>query len=88
MSQNRIEHTEPHAAHLRRLDLILAELARPMLEADAIGPSTRERLTGLGIAVGGAPCRQKLIENVWDRKRSVMQLIAAVPDWSSLPPGA
>jgi hypothetical protein len=88
MSQDRIEFREPHAFRLRRLDLVLAELARPTLEAHAIGPSTRERLADLGIALGSAPCRRKLIQSVWNRKRDLMQKHATEADWSFLPPSA
>lgn len=88
MSQDGFQLTAPKAFQLRRLDLIVAELARPVLDTDAIGPSTRERLSGLGIAMGGAPCRKKLIERVWDRKRELMHGMRAADDWGLLPPGA
>lgn len=88
MSQDRIEFTEPHAFHLRRLELVLAELARPTLEAESIGQPTRERLTDLGIVWGGAPCRRSLIQRVWDRKRCLMQNLAAAHDSTFLPPCA
>ena len=88
MSQDLFEFREPQAFHLRRLDLILDELARPALEADAVGQPTRERLTGLGIAIGGKPCRRELIQRVWARKRGLVYTMKAARTWGDLPPGA
>ena len=87
MSQDLFEFREPQAFHLRRLDLILAELARPALDADAVGQPTRERLIGLGIAIGGTPRRRELIQRVWDRKRGLVHNMKAAGGWG-LPPGA
>jgi hypothetical protein len=70
------------------LDLILAELARPILEVDAIELSTRERLTGLGIDMDVEPNRGELIQRVWDRKRELTRCLAAAHDLSPWPPSA
>jgi hypothetical protein len=86
MSRGMFEFREPQPFHLHRLDLILAELARPALDADTIGPPTRERLAGLGIAIGGTPRRQELIQRVWARKRGLMHSITAAGGWGL--PGA
>jgi hypothetical protein len=88
MSQDRIELTEPHAFHLRRLDLILAELARPTLDVGGIELSTRKRLTGLGIDMAEESNRGELIRRVWDRKRELTRCAAAAHDLSPWPPSA
>jgi hypothetical protein len=73
------------AFELHRLDRILSELARPSLDPRVIDPQTRERLAGVGIAVGGRLSRSSLIERVWDRKRELMQRMSRRDQWGPLP---
>jgi hypothetical protein len=87
LSQDQLELRGPDAFELHRLDRILGELARPSLDARAIDPETRERLAGVGIVIGGAPCRSSLIERVWGRKRELMHSLSG-PDHLGPPPCA
>jgi hypothetical protein len=87
LSQDLSELRRPHAMELHRLDRILADLARPVLDADLIDSATRERLRSIGIVIGGTPARSILIQRVWDRKRALISRMASAGDLEP-PPGA
>lgn len=88
MSQERIELRGSCAVELRRVDRVLLELARPILEEDSMGPSTREALLQLGICVGGDASRKDLIERLWDRKRTLLRQMSGLDDGGPLRPVA
>jgi hypothetical protein len=76
------------AFELRRVELVLAQLARPVLEEDSVGAATRDALLQLGIRVGGEASRRDLIERVWGRKRALLRQVSAMDDWGPLQPVA
>jgi hypothetical protein len=88
MSQEYIELRGSGACELRRVDRILAELARPVIDEDAMPPATRESHLHLGICVGGEASRKDLIARVWARKRTLLRQMAAVDNWGPPQPVA
>ena len=88
MSQEHIGQRGHSAFELRRLDRILAELARPALEEDSMTASTRDALTQLGICVGGDPSRKDLVEALWGRKRALRRQMIVRGDWGPMQPVA
>jgi hypothetical protein len=88
MSQEHIELRGSSAFELRRVDLVLTELARPVLDDDSVGSATRDALLQLGICVGGEASRRDLIERVWGRKRALLSQVSALDDWGPMQPVA
>ena len=88
MSQERIELRGSSAFELRRVDLVLTELARPVLNEDSVEAATRGALLQLGICVSGASSRRDLIERVWGRKRALLRQVSALDDWGPMQPVA
>jgi hypothetical protein len=88
MSQEYIELRGSNAIELRRVDRVLSELARPVLEEDSMPAGTRDALVQLGICVGGEASRKILIERLWGRKRSLLTKMSALDDSGQLPPVA
>jgi hypothetical protein len=88
MSQEYIELRGSSAVELRRVDLVLSELARPMIDEESMPPATRQALLHLGICVGGEASRKDLIERVWERKRALLRQISEHDDWGPLQPVA
>lgn len=88
MSQEHFELRGTSAFELRRVELVLAQLARPVLEEDSVGAATRDALLQLGICVGGEASRKDLIERVWGRKRALLGQVSALDDWGPLQPVA
>jgi hypothetical protein len=88
MSQEHIELRGSSAVELRRVDLVLTELARPVLNEDSVEEATRHALLQLGICVGGEASRRDLIERVWGRKRALLRQMSALDDWGPLQPVA
>ena len=88
MSQDYIELRGSRAFELRRVDTVLAELARPAMDEDSIAPSTRLALLQLGICVAGDASRKDLVERLWGRKRSLRRQLSAFDHWGSMPPSA
>ena len=88
MSQEHVELRGSSAFELRRVDRVLSELARPVLDEDSMLPDTREALLQLGICVGGDASRRDLIERVWGRKRTLLRQMSALDDWGPMQPVA
>jgi hypothetical protein len=88
MSQERIELRGSCAVELRRVDRVLLEQARPIMDEDSMGTSTREALLQLGICVGGDASRKDLIVRLWDRKRTLLRQMSALGDWGPMRPVA
>jgi hypothetical protein len=88
MSQDRFELRGSGSFELRRVDLVLAELARPVLCEDSVEAATRDALLQLGICVGGEASRRDLIERVWGRKRALLRQMSALDNWGPLQPVA
>ena len=88
MSQEHVELRGSSAFELRRVDRVLSELARPVLDEDSMLPDTRETLLQLGICVGGDASRRDLIERVWGRKRTLLRQMSALDDWGPMQPVA
>ena len=88
MSQEYIELRGSSASELRRVDLVLAELARPVLHEDSVATATRDALLQLGICVGGDASRSDIIGRVWGRKRALLRQMSALDDWGPLQPVA
>jgi hypothetical protein len=88
MSQEHIELRGSSAFELRRVDLVLTELARPVLNEDSVEETARHALLQLGICVGGEASRRDLIERVWGRKRALLRQMSALDDWGPLQPVA
>jgi hypothetical protein len=88
MSQEYIELRGSRAFELRRVDTVLSELARPVIDEESIAPSTRLALLQLGICVAGDASRKDLVERLWGRKRSLRRQLSALDDWGSMPPSA
>ena len=88
MSQEYIELRGPTAYELRRVDRVLAELARPALLDDSLAPATRDSLLQLGICVGGDASRRDLVEALWGRKRALIRQMSAIADWGPTRPVA
>lgn len=88
MSQEHIELRGSSAFELRRVDLVLTELARPVLHEDSVPAATRDALLQLGICVGGEATRRDLIERVWGRKRALLRQMSALDDWGPMQPVA
>ncbi len=76
------------AFELRRVDRVLSELARPMIDEDSMPHTTREALLQLGICVGGDASRRDLIERVWGRKRNLLRQMSAFDNRGPLQPVA
>lgn len=75
MSQEYIELRGPRVVELRRLDRILAELARPTLDEESIAPSTRAAMVEVGVVVSAGASRRDLIERLWGRKRTLLRQV-------------
>jgi hypothetical protein len=88
MSQEHIELRGSSAFELRRVDLVLTELARPVLNEDSVEATTRDALLQLGICVSGEASRRDLIERVWGRKRALLRQVSALDDWGPMQPVA
>jgi hypothetical protein len=88
MSQEYIELKGSRAFELRRVDRILSELARPVLDESSIAPSTRAALLQIGICVAGDASRKDLVERLWGRKRSIRRQLGDVGEWAPMPPVA
>jgi hypothetical protein len=88
MSQEHIELRGSSAFELRRVDLVLTELARPVLNEDSVEAATRDALLQLGICVSGEASRRDLIERVWGRKRALLRQRSALDDWGPMQPVA
>jgi hypothetical protein len=88
MSQEHIELHGSGAFELRRVDLVLTQLARPVLDEDSVVSSTRAALLQLGICVGGEASRRDLIERVWGRKRALLRQVSGLDDWGPMQPVA
>ena len=88
MSQEHIELRGTSAFELRRVELVLTQLARPVLQEDSVGAATRDALLQLGICVGGEASRRDLIERVWGRKRALLRQLSALDDRGPLQPVA
>jgi hypothetical protein len=88
MSQEHIELRGSSAFELRRVDLVLTELARPVLNEDSVEAATRDALLQLGICVSGEASRRDLIERVWGRKRALLRQVNALDDWGPMQPVA
>jgi hypothetical protein len=88
MSQEHIELRGAGAIELQRVDRVLSELARPVLDDYCMAPATRYALMQLGICVGGDASRRDLVERVWGRKRALLRQMSAIGDLSPLQPVA
>ena len=88
MSQEHLELRGSSAFELRRVDLVLTQLARPVLDEDSVGEVTRDALLQLGICVGGEASRRDLVERVWGRKRALLRQVSALDDWGPMQPVA
>jgi hypothetical protein len=88
LSQEYVEPRGSSVVEVRRLDRILSELARPMLEEESIAPSTRAAMVQVGIVVSGDASRRDLIERLWERKRAVLRLAKSPGDWGPMQPVA
>jgi hypothetical protein len=88
VSQDHIELRGSSAFELRRVELVLAQLARPVLDEDSVWAATRDALLQLGICVGGEASRRDLIAQVWGRKRALLRRVRALDDWGPLQPVA
>jgi hypothetical protein len=88
MKQEYIELRGSSAVELTRVERILAELARPTLDEDAISPSTRAEMIQVGIVVSGRASRKDLIESLWGRKRTLLRQSGSVGGWGPLQPVA
>ena len=88
MSEEYIELRGSTFVDLRRVDLILSQLARPSLDQDSIPTSTRAAMVHVGIVVSGRPSRKDLIESLWRRKRSLLRQVSSLGDWNPLHPVA
>ena len=88
MSQDHIELRGSNAMELRRVDRVISELARPILDEDSMSLSTREALLLLGICIAGDASRRDLIERLWGRKRSLLRQMSAVAGWGPMQPVA
>ena len=88
MSQEHIELRGSSAFELRRVDFVLTELARPVLNDDSVEAATRDALLQLGICVGGEASRRDLIARVWSRKRALLRQMSALDDWGPMQPVA
>jgi hypothetical protein len=88
MSQEHFELRGSSAFELRRVEVVLTELARPVLYEDSVEAATRAALLELGICVGGEASRRDLIERVWGRKRALLRQMSAPDDWGPLQPVA
>jgi len=88
MSQEHFELRGSSAFELRRVDLVLTQLARPVLEEGLVGAVTRDALLQLGICVGGEASRKDLVERVWGRKRALLRQLSALDDWAPMRPVA
>jgi hypothetical protein len=88
MSQEYIELSGSRAFELRRVDSILSELARPVLDEESIAPSTRAALLQIGICIAGDASRKDLVERLWGRKRSLRRQLSDLGAWAPMPPVA
>lgn len=88
MSQEHIELRGYSAFELRRVELVLTQLARPVIDEDSVGAATRDALLQLGICVGGEASRRDLIERVWGRKRALLRQLGGALDWGPMQPVA
>ena len=88
MSQEYIGLPGSSAVELGRLNRILAELARPTLDEEAIAPSTRAAMVEVGIVVSGRASRKDLIDRLWGRKRSMLRHASSLGDLGPMQPVA
>jgi len=79
MSQEHIELRGASAFELQRVDRILCELARPVIDEE-LSPHAWEELLQLGIRVGGDATRRDLVERAWGRKRALLRQMSALDD--------
>jgi hypothetical protein len=86
--QEHIERRGAGAFELRRLEIVLGQLARPVIDGDSVGAVTRDALLQLGICVGGEASRSDLIQRVWGRKRALLRQVGALDDWGPMQPVA
>jgi hypothetical protein len=88
MSQEHIELRRFSVVELRRVDRMLAELARPTLDEESITPQTRAAMVQVGIVVSGRASRKDLVESLWSRKRSLLRQVGSLGDWGPMQPVA
>jgi hypothetical protein len=88
MSQEHVELRGTSVIELRRVERILADLARPTVGDESIAPQTRAAMVQVGIVVSGRSSRKDLIERLWNRKRSLLRQVGLLGDWGPMQPVA
>ena len=73
---------------LRRLDRVLAQVARPVPSDAWSIPFTSQELMELGLLSAAALDQKALIEQLWGRKRLLLRTLEPDTDGGSMPPVA